>query len=101
MLEVAEAIIEQLGGQKFVAMTGAKYLLGARDGLMFKIPGSMTKDGVNHVKITLDSLDTYTVEFSKLWGTSVIKKHEFHMIHADNLRYLFTLITGLDCGGIR
>lgn len=101
MLDVAKEILRQLGGNQFIAMTGASYFLGAKDGLMFKIPGSMTKDGINSVKITLDSSDLYVLSFTRVWGNKVVLERNFDMVHADSLQRLFTSVTGLDCGGIR
>lgn len=64
-LTVAETILEQLGGRRFVGMVGAKDILGGADSLQFKI-GAGARNGCNCVRIVLDSSDTYTVTFYRL-----------------------------------
>ena len=67
---VAKIILQQLGGNKFVAMTGARNLLNVGNGLSFKIPGSggFAKNGINYIKVTLNGLDTYDMEFGRIRG---------------------------------
>ena len=61
-MTIAKTILQQLGGNKFVVMTGAKSLCGGENYLSFRIPGTMTRDRINYVKITLNSMDLYDVE---------------------------------------
>lgn len=95
-MSVAQTILEQLGGGKFLAMTGAKTLLNHGNGLSFRLPGNLTTDRINYCKITLTPADTYTVEFG------VIRKNAYkvHSTHEDvyntDLRTIFTATTGLD-----
>lgn len=90
---IAQTILAQLGGGKFVAMTGAKCLAAGQDYLSFRIPRS--KDGVNYVKIKLTLMDMYEVEFGKIRGVDyrVVKTSE--MIYNDCLRECFEDATGL------
>ena len=92
---VAETILQQLGGRKFLVMTGARGLLksDAEKWLSFKLPGSYK--GVNYVKITLTSSDLYDVEFGFVRGTSYSVKKQAKGIYADQLQKLFTDTTGL------
>lgn len=62
-MTVANTILNQLGGNKFLAMTGAKYLLDLHDGLRFNIPKNGSK--ANKVEITLNGHDLYDVKFYK------------------------------------
>ena len=98
-LAVAQTILQQLGGQMFLRMTGAKGLLGDATSLHFQLPrdAGFVKDGINHVKITLRSDDTYTLEFLKVRGTKVAEVAKDEMIHVDMLRRTFTERTGLEC----
>ena len=60
---VANTILEQLGGRRFVAMTGARNFTAIDDqrgALSFKVPRA--KDGINAIKVTLTAMDDYTVE---------------------------------------
>jgi hypothetical protein len=49
-LTVAKTILEQLGGEHFVALTGAKNFVGTEDSLTFEV-GSNPKH-VSHVRVT-------------------------------------------------
>lgn len=104
MTEVAKAIFEQLGGRKFMVMTGARSILFAKDGLMFKLPSNFAKNGINHVKVTLNQFDTYDMEFHKLTGGVKFKDTIMVVmqgVYADQLQRIFTGITGLDTGGLK
>lgn len=62
-MRVADVIYQQLGGGKFVAMTGAKDFVALKDGLRFKIGRNASR--ANMVVIKLNGLDLYDVEFIK------------------------------------
>lgn len=65
-VEVANIILSQLDGNKFIAMTGAKNFiaLNEKDGaVIFHIGKNSSK--ANRVKITLEWDNTYTMEFIK------------------------------------
>ena len=95
-LRVAQTILEQLGGRRFIAMTGASELVGGTDYLMFRLPGGLAKNGINKVKITLDWTDTYIVETMRLGPVAceIIEQSDF--VYADSLQNVFTSLTGLD-----
>lgn len=95
-MQIAQTILEQLGGNQFIAMTGAKNLGADTDSLSFRLPSNFAKQGINYVKITLKPSDTYTVETGKIRGLDYKKLGEQEMVYADNLRRVFTSITGLD-----
>ena len=90
---IAKTILQQLGGNKFIAMTGAKNLGFTNNGLQMKI-GRNSK-GITHVIISLKSTDTYDVEFIKMRGVNrkVVKK--LKGVYADQLGKIFTKFTGL------
>ncbi len=98
-MTVAQTILEQLGGNRFIAMTGAKSLIDHGNGLSFKI-GRNCKQ-VNCVRITLNVFDFYNVEFLNInlkrknseWIKTV---SEICNIDADNLQAVFTMHTGMD-----
>ena len=97
--QIAETILQQLGGHKFTAMTGAKNLTAFGTGsLAFTLPGAggFCKNGINRVTVTLDPSDTYTVTFLCVRGTKVHDVAQHHGIYADQLRSLFTSETGLE-----
>lgn len=104
-MNVAETILNQLGGNKFLAMTGAKGLGGWDTGLQFSLPARFAKNGIRRVRIELTPADLYNVTFYKskrervapcvtIPGFIEVERHE--MIYADQLQPLFTQATGLD-----
>ena len=93
-LDVANEILRQLGGNRFVAMTGARHLLGGPKALQFKI-GRGAKDGITNVQITLDPSDTYTVQFWRIHGTHMTLVRSVSDVYGDSLRTVFTCATGM------
>ena len=91
----AQTTIQQLGGNKFCAMTGAKSFVAGDNLLQFKI-GRGAKNGINTVRINLDDDDTYSVEFWRVRGVSMTKVCEESQVYADRLQATFTAATGLD-----
>ena len=109
---VASEILAQLGGREFIAMTGAKNLrTDDGDNLIMTLPRNQS--GANRLEIKLDyGTDTYDVRFFKYtpkklkvnhkeltaeWieeKTKEIKK--FTGIYCDQLREIFTQVTGFD-----
>ena len=86
-------VIKQLGGGRFIAMTGAKdFFLGPK-GVVFKI-GRNSK-GVNYVRINLNSMDTYDVEYLSVRNYKEKVKSSAKGIYADMLRDSFEANTGL------
>ena len=92
--QIAKTILQQLGGGRFIAMTGAKNFGSSRNSLQFKI-GRNSKS-ISHVIITLKSSDLYDVEFIRMRGTSrkVVKK--LKGVYADQLGKIFTKYTGMN-----
>lgn len=91
-LEVAETILAQLGGRQFIAMTGACNIGGDARGLQLRFKGSKV---ANHLRVTLERNDTYTVTFSKIRGLDCREVASREMVYSDSLRTVFTAITGL------
>lgn len=95
---IAKTILSQLGGNKFIVMTGAKNCQDHGRALSFRVPATVTTGtGINYVKITLEPSDTYTIEFGRVHGSKyrVIATRE--NIYADMLRDTFTDVTGALC----
>lgn len=92
--QVAETILNQLGGNKFIAMTGAKDLAADSNLLQFRI--GKNKGGYKGVKIELDNMDLYKVTFWKMNRKYEVCCNIFHGIYGDQLQELFTEHTGLN-----
>jgi len=95
-MTVARIILAQLGGNRFALMTGAKNMAGHSDALSFRLPSRFATGGINYVKVTLNAMDTYDLEFGKVWGSNYRVIDTARGIYADNLRRVFTATTGLD-----
>ena len=93
--EIAGIILNQLGGKKFQAMTGAKNLSFSDKSLHFSIGRNSTK--ANNVTISLQENDTYKMIFSRAtMETSYIELKIYKDIYCDQLKRIFTDYTGLD-----
>ncbi len=74
-------------------MTGGFYSCDEKKNLVvFKYKGSKHS---NHMRMTLNSMDTYDIEFIKIWGTKFNKISEFNGIYCDQVREIFESETGL------
>lgn len=92
--QVAETILQQLGGRKFTVMTGSKNYAAIENGLQMHL--TRNKIGAKYLTITLDEMDTYTMTFSKLnkdFSLKVLAVKEG--IYNDMLQRIFTDVTGL------
>jgi len=100
-LTVAKAILAQLGGGRFKAMTGAKNFGGTEDSLSFSLPGGggFAKNGINSVHIRLTAMDDYEVSFRRIRksrGMPVVRWESVKEgVYADQLQEVFTEETGL------
>jgi len=102
---IATTILQQLGGNKFLAMTGAKNLVAINNGLQMKLPTNKSK--ANYLTITLNYMDTYNLTFTKFTPYKLNKKtfevtpsktiviKEYTDIYSDQLQELFTETTGM------
>jgi hypothetical protein len=95
-MNVATTILQQLGGGRFIAMTGAKQFVGSDAALRFKINGR-NRDGkaVNLVNVTLDASDTYTVTTYRNAKLHCVEIDSRSFVYNDNLRDVFESLTGL------
>lgn len=96
MNEIAQTILRQLGGTRFIMMTGASKFVYGDNYLMFDLPSRMVKKNGQKMKITLNGSDTYKLELIKLirFETKILDSSDH--IYADNLGRVFTRITGLE-----
>ena len=94
--EVAQTILQQLGGRRFIVMTGAKHFFVDGDALRFRLPSNFAKRCINAVRITLTAADTYDLVFSNVRGLDSTEIATVTGIYADQLRDVFRSETGLD-----
>lgn len=92
----AMEIINQLGGGRFIAMTGAKMFVYDHEkpaNVSFKFMGSRK---ATHVMIELNAMDTYTVTFYRIRADKITTVKEWTGIYNDMLQSIFTETTGLN-----
>ncbi|MDD5151881.1 MAG: hypothetical protein PHC28_15615 [Flavobacterium sp.] len=98
--------MNQLGGRRFVLMTGSKNFLTADKTDTNEFPWlrmDLTRNisGSNKLKVSLLSDDTYRMEFynqkidKKTFNTIITKKQTFDGVYCDQLKEIFETVTGL------
>ena len=93
-MSVAREILNQLGGNKFRVMTGAKNFMGFSEGLVMKIGRNSSNS--NYLKITLNSMDLYDMEFAKVSRMGEKKSiTEYNNIYNDSMVEVFEKHTGM------
>ena len=104
-MKIADIILEQLGGNKFLAMTGANHLVSDGNTLRMNLPKNASK--ANRLRITLNADDTYTMNFFKFTAGRLNKKtfawtedkkvdvKEIKGVYCDMLQDIFTSVTGM------
>ncbi len=104
-MRTVDIILQQLGGGKFVAMTGCNNFISRDNGktLQMNIPRNHSK--ANRLWITLNSDDTYTMRFfrytscrfntrtMKMYPEKITEVKTFEHIFFDQLQELFTEVT--------
>ncbi len=83
--QTAETILQQLGPNRFVVMTGAQGFLADGNALRFRVPSNFAKGGINAVRVILTDADTYDLVFSKVRGLNVTEITTVTGIYADQL----------------
>ena len=96
MSNVPSTTLQQLGGNRFASMTGAKHFSVHDNTLEFKLPRNFAKNKSNHVVITLDPSDTYTMSFySYTPRAGYVELSTIDGLYCDQLCDVFTAETGL------
>ncbi len=100
--EIANTILSQLGGRKFLAMTGAKLAYEALENdsvsLHIKLP-KMAKSNINLVKVIYNhGTDLYSMKFlSMKRDYTITEKKLIDVVYCDDLIPFFEQNTGLYC----
>jgi hypothetical protein len=93
-MNIAETILQQLGGRKFTVMTGSKNFISDENKLTMKLVPNQSK--TKYLTISLNSMDTYDMEFytiNKEFERKVKIRKEG--IYSEMLQSTFTEVTGL------
>lgn len=105
--EIADTILQQLGGGRFVVMTGSRDFIAIDNGLRMGLARNASK--ANRLDITLNSMDTYDMRFYrytsarystrggqfKMYPEKITTVKEYTGVCFDQLQELFTNVTGL------
>ena len=93
-MSVAKTILEQLGGNQFCMMTGAKNLVDCGDALAMRIGRNKTNS--NYLKITLNMMDLYDMKFCQVTKNFEEKSvKEYTNVFNDQLTEIFESHTGM------
>jgi hypothetical protein len=91
-MKVHEIIYNQIGGGRAFQMLGASNAGYTDKSLGFRIKGCKK---VNHVNITLNSMDLYDIKYIKIHGTNIKTISESNNIYNDMLKKDIEQTTGL------
>lgn len=96
-MSIPEIILNQLGGNKFIAMTGSKNFVA--DGNTLRMTLAKNGSRANRLHITLDADDTYTMHFfrytASFTNAKITEVKTFRGVYCDQLQELFTDVTKL------
>ena len=90
----AAILLKQLGGNRFIAMTGAKGFAFSDKYMSFKI-GRNSK-GINFVRIGHNAKDLYDMEFGFVSVKGIKVKKKVKDVYADMLGTMFKKYTGMN-----
>lgn len=96
-VQVARIILDQLGNNRFIAMTGARDFVALPSGLRFTLPARRSTSP-NRVDISLTERDLYDLRFYRVksHGPEVRELATDADVYGDKLQDVFTARTGLD-----
>ena len=97
---IAKTILQQIGGNHFIVMTGSKKFVDLGKGLRMSL--SKNKTSANRLDIILDEgTDTYQMRFyrqalsKKTFEVKLTEIAQYEDVYCDMLEEIFTSVTGL------
>jgi hypothetical protein len=93
---MSNVILEQLGGNKFRVMTGAKNFVADGDAMLLFTIGGGAKSKINRVRVRIMPNDLYQMEFFAGRMLDLRKVATVADVYADRLAAVFTEHTGFD-----
>jgi hypothetical protein len=95
-MDFSNTILEQLGGNKFVLMTGTKNFVKDSEKRTLRMKLSRNAVKAQYLTIKLTAMDDYNLEFTS-YNKNLEKKiiKEYEGIYVDQLQEIFTEVTGL------
>jgi len=95
MSDFSGIILQQLGGNQFLAMTGCHNLVKDTEKQIITMKLRKNKLKAKWFKVTLNSMDLYDVEFVTLKKNQLVVLKKFEGIYDDMLVNIFESETGL------
>jgi hypothetical protein len=92
----AMSVLEQLGGNRFIAMTGAKDFIKDEAERMIGFKIGRNSKSINYVRITLNPKDMYDMEFIRTRNLDLKVVKRVNDIYFDQLQSVFTENTGME-----
>ena len=92
-MEVAKTILDQLGGNMFIRMTGSNRFVALEQGIGMKLVKNNSK--ANYLRIKLTPADEYDIDFIKVGKNKMEFIEQYTGAHFDQLQDIFTGVTGL------
>jgi hypothetical protein len=89
--QIASTIAEQIGAGAF-RMMGTRQKVSLSGDLIFDIQGCVR---FNRIRVHLSGMDDYTVTFSRMMGTEVVRQEVAEEVYADKLHEVIEAHTGL------
>lgn len=95
---IASQILTCLGGNKFIAMTGAHHLVQSEHSLQFSLPWRLAKDRINRVIVEQDDEGHFQMTFGRYSARTLdfTVVSRVPMVPPVRLAATFTEVTGLD-----
>ncbi len=106
-MSIASTILNQLGGGRFIAMTGSKNFVSDGNTLRMQLTKNASK--ANRLEITLNGLDLYDMRFYRytaarfstrnnefrIYPEKITEVKTINNVYCDQLEDIFTSVTGL------
>lgn len=95
--KIAETILEQMGGFRFIKMVGARNLTSRDEGTTLGFHFKMCRKS-NICLVHLNEMDLYDVSFHQYSrkNLTTTEKKVYRGVYAEELQRIFTEYTGLD-----
>lgn len=90
---VQKSILQQIGGAgRVAAMTGCQFIIDGENKIMLH---GLKRAKKNHIEITLNSMDLYTVRFVKIRAGEIKADQTIDNVYCEDLKSLIEQETGL------
>lgn len=89
-------ILDQLGGNRFIAMTGSTNFVYDNEKQSISMQLRRNNAKAKYLKIILTVMDVYTMQFITFKNNELVILKEYNNVYNDMLQSIFTNVTGLN-----